>query len=152
MSLGPGLSPGVPVWAPPRLLCLLWRAAPFGQPRRWRLLVQSFLGSLDAGAVAQLAGLISIPLAACGLRGQRRRSRGSIEDGYLHGGIGSNFFFQLSRYRRLREVPKCFLEVEFMDRDDVQEKLIDRRKESFPEIATEIAGFLLDWLVQDHHL
>ncbi|MDB2497352.1 N-acetylmuramoyl-L-alanine amidase [Verrucomicrobiales bacterium] len=80
------------------------------------------------------------------------RSRGSIEDGYLHGGIGSNFFFQLSRYRRLREVPKCFLEVEFMDRDDVQEKLIDRRKESFPEIATEIAGFLLDWLVQDHHL
>lgn len=80
------------------------------------------------------------------------RARESIQDGYLHGGMGSNFFFQLSRYRHLREVPKCFLEVEFMDRSDVEEKLIDRREEAFPEIATEIADYLLDWLARDHHL
>lgn len=79
------------------------------------------------------------------------RARGSIQDGYLHGGMGSNFFFQLSRFRHLHEVPKCFLEVEFIDRRDVEEKLIDRRHEAFPEIANEIAGYLLDWLARDHH-
>lgn len=73
-------------------------------------------------------------------------SRGSIEDGYLHGGMGSNFFHQLARFEALNPVPKCFLEVEHIDRADVEKALLDRRHETFPAIAGEIAEYLLEFL------
>ncbi|MDF1754086.1 MAG: N-acetylmuramoyl-L-alanine amidase [Verrucomicrobiales bacterium] len=72
------------------------------------------------------------------------KSIGSIEDGYMHGGQGSNFFFQMARYRNIREVPKCFLEIEHIDRKDVEEQLIKNRDKTFPVIAAEIASYLLN--------
>jgi len=65
-----------------------------------------------------------------------------ISDGHLHGGAGSNFFHQLGLHPSLKSVPKCFLEIEFMDRKDADEQLISRREEAFPVIAREIAAFL----------
>jgi len=67
---------------------------------------------------------------------------GSISDAHLHGGAGSNFFFQLAKYPELKTVPRCFLEVEFIDRADVDSGLLEKRKEAFPAIAREIAEAL----------
>lgn len=75
------------------------------------------------------------------------KSRGVITDGHLHGGLGSNFFFQMLRHKRLREVPKCFLEVEFIDNPRVEEKLLKGdRAARFRSIAKEVAGELLRWV------
>ncbi len=75
------------------------------------------------------------------------KSIGSIEDGYMHGGQGSNFFFQMARHKNLRKVPKCFLEVEHIDRKDVEAQLIKNRAETFPVIAAEIAAYLLEYAI-----
>lgn len=78
------------------------------------------------------------------------RSRGVITDGHLHGGLGSNFFFQMLRHERLREVPKCFLEVEFIDNPEVEKVLLEaNRAEKFRTIAGELARFLVDWVRKD---
>jgi len=73
------------------------------------------------------------------------KSRGTITDGHLHGGLGSNFFFQLATKKRLARVPKCFLEVEFMDNPEVEKALLKGRgrEEKFRHIAAEIAKYLL---------
>lgn len=65
-----------------------------------------------------------------------------IDDSRLHEGKGSNFFHQLSLHPKIKDVPKCFLEVEFIDRKDVEEKLLAKRKEAFPVIAKAIAEYL----------
>ncbi|BCU79011.1 N-acetylmuramoyl-L-alanine amidase [Luteolibacter sp. LG18] len=65
-----------------------------------------------------------------------------IPDSHLHGGAGSNFFHQLAKYPELRAVPKCFLEVEFIDRKDVETELLAKRGEAFPQIARAIADYL----------
>ncbi|MEM7700244.1 MAG: N-acetylmuramoyl-L-alanine amidase [Verrucomicrobiota bacterium] len=74
------------------------------------------------------------------------RSRGTMTDGHLHGGLGSNFFFQLARQQHLRDVPKCFLEVEFIDNPAVEAALLrEGRIEKFRAIAQPIAEYLLDY-------
>ncbi len=74
------------------------------------------------------------------------KSRGVITDGHLHGGLGSNFFFQMLRHKKLREVPKCFLEVEFIDNPAVEKALLkEGRPEKFRTIAKPIATFLVEW-------
>lgn len=74
------------------------------------------------------------------------RSRGVINDGHLHGGRGSNFFFQLKMKKRLAKVPKCFLEVEFMDNAEVDRALLrEGREEKFRHIAKGIAEYLVDY-------
>jgi len=65
-----------------------------------------------------------------------------ISDAHLHQGAGSNFFHQLALNPSLKNVPKCFLEVEFMDRHDVEEKLLTVREKAFPAIARQIAEYL----------
>lgn len=91
-------------------------------------------------------------LAAACSRGVQRflpesRSRGVITDGHLHGGLGSNFFFQMARHPALRKVPKCFLEVEFMDHPAVERAILgEGRAEKFRVIAREIAISLLEQL------
>lgn len=71
------------------------------------------------------------------------RARAPISDNHLHGGKGSNFFFQLARHPALAQVPKCFLEVEFIDHPEVQRALLDGRAESFRAVAEAIAEFLV---------
>ncbi|MDF1826508.1 MAG: N-acetylmuramoyl-L-alanine amidase [Verrucomicrobiales bacterium] len=74
------------------------------------------------------------------------KSRGIMTDGHLHGGLGSNFFFQMARHRNLRTVPKCFLEVEFIDNPAVEKALLrDGRAEKFQTIARSVAIFLVEW-------
>ena len=68
-----------------------------------------------------------------------------ITDAHLHGGAGSNFFFQLAGHEQLRAVPKCFLEIEFIDRADTEAKLLLQRKAAFPDIARSIAIYLYDY-------
>jgi hypothetical protein len=65
-----------------------------------------------------------------------------ITDAHLHGGAGSNFFRQLDQYPTLAKVPKCFLEVEFIDRKDVEGRLLTNRAETFPVIAKTVAEHL----------
>jgi N-acetylmuramoyl-L-alanine amidase len=90
-------------------------------------------------------------LAAACNRGVRQylpdaKSRGVITDGHLHGGLGSNFFFQMLRHKRLREVPKCFPEVEFIDNPKVERALLqDDRTGKFRVIAKEVSRELLGW-------
>lgn len=73
------------------------------------------------------------------------KDRGTISDSHLHGGLGSNFFFQLQRQPHLRSVPKCFLEVEFIDNPTVEKQLLaDDRGAKFRRIAAAIAKFLVD--------
>lgn len=75
------------------------------------------------------------------------RNRGVITDGHLHGGLGSNFFFQMARHKALRTVPKCFLEVEFIDNPVVEKALLrEGREEKFRTIAGSVADFLVDWV------
>ncbi len=73
------------------------------------------------------------------------KSRGTISDTHLHGGLGSNFFFQLATKKRLADVPKCFLEVEFIDNPEVDEALLkgSNRSKKFQHIAAGIAKYLL---------
>jgi len=72
------------------------------------------------------------------------KNRGIISDGHLHGGLGSNFFFQLKTKKRLAKVPKAFLEVEFMDNPVVEKALFTGDREmKFRAIAASIAEFLL---------
>lgn len=73
------------------------------------------------------------------------KAREPITDGHLHQGLGSIFFFQLEKFPDLRAVPKCFLEVEFIDRSDVERALIVPRKETFPIIAKALSN----WLIQE---
>lgn len=75
------------------------------------------------------------------------KSRGVITDGHLHGGLGSNFFFQMLRHKKLREVPKCFLEVEFIDNPEVEKVLLKNdREKKFRAIAGEVAKYLVGWV------
>lgn len=74
------------------------------------------------------------------------KARPVINDAHLHGGMGSNFFYQLAKHRKLDGVPKCFLEIEFIDRADIEKALIAQRDATFPEIAESIADFLSDYL------
>jgi len=73
------------------------------------------------------------------------KARESITDAHLHNGAGSNFFYQLGLRPALKAVPKCFLEVEFIDRRDVEQKLLQNRRETFPAIARAIASYLYDY-------
>ena len=73
------------------------------------------------------------------------KARESISDAHLHNGAGSNFFYQLGLHPALKTVPKCFLEVEFIDRRDVEQKLLQNRRETFPAIARAIAAYLYDY-------
>lgn len=70
-------------------------------------------------------------------------ARQVIDDGHLHGGKGSNFFYQMARHRSLDSVPKCFLEVEFIDTTEAEEKLLARKSEAFKEIAEAIARVIV---------
>lgn len=73
-------------------------------------------------------------------------AREPISDRHLHGGLGSNFFSQLRRHKSLKKVPKCFIEIEFIDRKDVETKLLNNRKRAFPDIARAIAMCLVDYV------
>ncbi len=73
------------------------------------------------------------------------KSRGVITDSHLHGGVGSNFFFQLAKQPHLKGVPRCFLEVEFIDSKVVEKALLEgNREEKFRTIAREVAGYLVN--------
>lgn len=73
------------------------------------------------------------------------KSRGVITDSHLHGGMGSNFFFQLAKQPHLKGVPRCFLEVEFIDSKVVEKALLEgNREEKFRTIAREVAGYLVN--------
>lgn len=74
------------------------------------------------------------------------KPREPISDRHLHGGLGSNFFSQLRLNNRLGDVPKCFLEIEFIDRKDVENELLKNRKEAFPEIARAIVACLAAYI------
>lgn len=71
-------------------------------------------------------------------------SREPMTDKHLHKGVGSNFFYQLARYEALNNVSKCFLEVEFIDRKDVDKALLTKRKQTFVSIAEAIAKYLYE--------
>lgn len=77
------------------------------------------------------------------------KPRAVISDEHLHGGLGSNFFHQLTEFSELRDTPKCFLEVEFIDRSDVEKQLIARRKEAFPQIADALADYLSNYFSKE---
>lgn len=77
------------------------------------------------------------------------KSRGVITDGHLHGGLGSNFFFQLARQPHLSGVPKCFLEVEFIDNPAVEKALLKEDREAkFRTVVIPIAAYLLDYVAK----
>jgi N-acetylmuramoyl-L-alanine amidase len=72
------------------------------------------------------------------------KDMGTIHDSHLHGGLGSNFFFQLQRQPHLNGKPKCFLEIEFIDNPAVEKALLDGdRAAKFRTIAASIAGYLV---------
>ena len=73
------------------------------------------------------------------------KARDPISDAHLHNGAGSNFFYQLNLHPSLKQVPKCFLEVEFIDRKDVDQKLLQNRNAAFPAIARAIAAYLYEY-------
>lgn len=78
------------------------------------------------------------------------KSRGVITDSHLHGGVGSNFFFQLARQSHLTDVPKCFLEVEFIDSKVVEKALLEGNREvKFRTIADQIAEYLIGFALQN---
>ena len=75
------------------------------------------------------------------------KNRGVITDGHLHGGLGSNFYFQLVRQPHLKGVPRCFLEVEFIDNPVVEKALLSGdRAAKFRGIVKPIAAYLLDYV------
>jgi len=71
------------------------------------------------------------------------RAKTVIDDRHLHGGKGSNFFYQMARHRSLDSVPKCFLEVEFIDTVEADETILARRSEAFKEISQAIARVIV---------
>jgi len=71
------------------------------------------------------------------------RVRPVIDDGHLHGGKGSNFFYQLAKRRSLDTVPQCFLEVEFIDSEEAETKLLAQKSKTFEEIAEAIARVIM---------
>jgi N-acetylmuramoyl-L-alanine amidase len=72
------------------------------------------------------------------------KDRGVNHDSHLHGGLGSNFFFQLQRQPLLKGKPKCFLEVEFIDNPVVERALLAKDREAkFRTIAASIAAYLV---------
>jgi N-acetylmuramoyl-L-alanine amidase len=72
------------------------------------------------------------------------KDMGTIHDSHLHGGLGSNFFFQLQRQPHLKGKPKCFLEIEFIDNAAVEKAMLGGdRAEKFRTIAASIAGYLV---------
>jgi len=70
----------------------------------------------------------------------------SLNDYHLHDGTGAYLFYQMQRYPQLDKVPKCFLEIEFIDRRDVQGKLLNQRLVTFPVIAKAIADYISGYL------
>lgn len=77
------------------------------------------------------------------------KPRSVMDDGHLHGGLGSNFFYQMAKHNNLDTVPKCFLEVEFIDRADVDGTLVAQRRAAFPKIAEAAADFFSSHLSAD---
>lgn len=76
------------------------------------------------------------------------KNKGVITDGHLHGGLGSNFFYQLNRQEHMKGKPKCFLEVEFLDNPTVEAGLLKGdRPSKFRVIARSIAMYLIDTVV-----
>ena len=73
---------------------------------------------------------------------EHSKSRVPIDDSHLHGGAGSDFFHQLSSHENLHKTPKCFLEVEFIDNEDADKKLIACREKAFPAISESFAEFI----------
>lgn len=72
------------------------------------------------------------------------KDMGTIHDSHLHGGLGSNFFFQLQRQPHLKGKPKCFLEIEFIDNAAVEKALLSGdRAAKFRAIAASIADYLV---------
>jgi len=71
------------------------------------------------------------------------KPREVIDDSHLHGGAGSNFFRQLAAHKSLAEVPKCLLEIEFIDTKEADDGLLKRRSAAFPKIAQAIANVIL---------
>lgn len=72
------------------------------------------------------------------------KDMGTIHDSHLHGGLGSNFFFQLQRQPHLKGKPKCFLEIEFIDNAAVEKALLSGdRAARFRTIAASIADYLV---------
>lgn len=72
------------------------------------------------------------------------KDMGVIHDSHLHGGRGSNFFFQLQRQPHLKAKPKCFLEVEFIDNPVVEKALLgEDRPAKFRTIAESVAAYLV---------
>jgi N-acetylmuramoyl-L-alanine amidase len=72
------------------------------------------------------------------------KDMGVIHDSHLHGGLGSNFFFQLQRQPHLRGKPKCFLEIEFIDNLAVEKALLkEDRPAKFRHIAAAVAKYLV---------
>lgn len=72
------------------------------------------------------------------------KDMGTIHDSHLHGGLGSNFFFQLQRQPHLEGKPKCFLEIEFIDNAAVEKALLGGdRAAKFRTIAASIAAYLV---------
>jgi N-acetylmuramoyl-L-alanine amidase len=72
------------------------------------------------------------------------KDMGTIHDSHLHGGLGSNFFFQLQRQPHLKGKPKCFLEIEFIDNAMVERALLEGdRAGKFRTIAASLADYLM---------
>ncbi len=94
--------------------------------------------------LAFASGLIKAANAAVAKYLPESAARNPIPDSHLHGGAGSNFFHQIGLHPALKSVPKCFLEVEFIDRRDVEQKLLQKRQAAFPDIARAIAGYLYE--------
>ncbi len=89
-------------------------------------------------------GLVSACHAAVREFVPASKDRGTISDSHLHGGLGSNFFFQLQRQPHLKGVPKCFLEVEFIDNPTVEAQMLTGDREAkFRKIAAAIASYLV---------
>lgn len=67
-----------------------------------------------------------------------------LDDKHLHGGMGSNLFFQLRRQCKT-PVTACFLEVEFLDNPAVEKAILGpERRAVFEEIATALAAAIVD--------
>jgi N-acetylmuramoyl-L-alanine amidase len=87
-------------------------------------------------------GLVEATSAGVSQFIESSKARSPISDAHLHNGAGSNFFYQLALHPEIKDVPKCFLEVEFIDREDVEKNLLANRKRAFPVIARSIASYL----------
>lgn len=73
------------------------------------------------------------------------KARPPISDAHLHGGRGSNFFHQLALHEELDEVPKGFLEVEFIDNPKVEAALLgENHQAAMKSIAEKVAEHLVE--------